>query len=326
MNGINVLSLFDGISCGQVALQRANIKVNQYFASEVKKHAITLTQARHPNTIQLGDVTKINYRDGILYTSNGNLNVGNIDLLIGGSPCQDFSVLKASGGLSANGLEGDKSKLFYEYLRLKNEIKPKNFLLENVRMKKESKKQLDDYLNVEGLLIDSKLVSYQRRPRIYWTDIPNAIIPEDKNINFQDFKDTEYDYCKKFKLNKTKSRERMWNNGNSRNSQRGICANVTLSEKIYCLTCKQDRAPNSGLIEFEDFCRYLTTRELELAQTLSIGYTDGLSMRQAENVLGDGWTVDVIAHIFQGLKHNLRVISTPTNVEGNEPIRWVARH
>ena len=152
---MNVLSLFDGMSCGQIALERAGIKVDNYYASEIKKHAIKVTMENYPNTIQLGDVTKIQYKDGILYTENGNFNVGKIDLLIGGSPCQDFSLLKVGG----KGLDGDKSKLFYEYLRLLNEIKPKYFLLENVRMKKESRIQLNQYLGVDGIDINSSLVS-----------------------------------------------------------------------------------------------------------------------------------------------------------------------
>ena len=104
---MNVLSLFDGMSCGQLALERAGIKVDKYYASEIKKHAIKVTMENYPDTIQLGDVTKIQYKDGILYTENGNFNVGKIDLLIGGSPCQDFSLLKVGG----KGLDGDKSKL-----------------------------------------------------------------------------------------------------------------------------------------------------------------------------------------------------------------------
>jgi DNA (cytosine-5)-methyltransferase 3A len=301
MDGIKVLSLFDGISCGQIALERAGIKVNSYFASEIKKHAIITTQARYPSTIQLGDITKISYRDGVLYTNNGNFNVGTIDLLLGGSPCQNFSIARISNGFIRDGLDGDKSKLFYEYLRLKKEITPKHFLLENVRMKKESKEQLDDYLGVDGMLIDSDTISYQKRPRIYWTDIPNLTIPTNKNINFQNHKDNNHDYCKQFKVNKTPSRERMWNKGQSTSSMRSSCANITKSDKIYCVTCDQDRAPNSGLIEFEDFCRYLTTRELEIAQTLPVGYTNGLSIRQAQDVIGDGWTVDVIVHILKNL-------------------------
>ena len=293
---MNVLSLFDGMSCGQIALERAGIKVDNYYASEIKKHAIKVTMKNYPNTIQLGDVTKIHYNDGILYTDNGNFNVGKIDLLIGGSPCQDFSLLKIGG----KGLEGDKSKLFYEYLRLLREVKPKHFLLENVKMKKESRNQLNQYLGVEGIDINSSLVSYQNRPRIYWTNIPGVTVPEDKCINFQDYKNADPDYCGRFKVKRTPSREKMWNNGNGKNSL-GTCQNITNSEKIYCVTRKQDRAPNSGLIEFEDFCRYLTREELERAQTVPVGYTNCVSYNQAQDLLGDGWTVDVIAHIFGNL-------------------------
>lgn len=284
--GINVLSLFDGMSCGQIALERAGIKVKNYYASEIKKSAIKVTQSNYPNTIQLGDVTKLNIHD-----------LPEIDLLIGGSPCQDFSPLKVNG----LGLQGDKSKLFYEYLRIKQELNPKHFLLENVKMKKESEEALNNYLGVSGLHINSKLVSYQNRPRIYWTNIPGACVPLDKGISFQDYKETDIEVCKQYALNKTPSRERMWSNGQGRNNI-GACANVTHSEKVYCLTRKQDRTPNSGLVAFEDWCRYLTRGELEQAQTVPLGYTNSVSINQAQDLLGDGWTVDVIAHLFSGLK------------------------
>lgn len=297
--GITVLSLFDGMSCGQIALERARIKVNNYYASEIKKHAIKVTKEHYPNTIHIGDVTKVSYKNGILYSENGNFEVGEIDLLIGGSPCQNFSIARATR-YKIDGLEGDKSKLFYEYLRLLREVNPKYFLLENVKMKKESEEQLNNYMGVKGIHINSNLVSYQNRPRIYWTNIPGVEIPQDRNINFQDYKDTDYNYCKQFKVNRTPSREKMWNNGNGKNTI-GTCANVTNSNKIYCITRKQDRSPNSGLIEFEDFCRYLTRREIELAQTLPVGYTDSLSYNQMQDLCGDGWTVDVIVHIFKRL-------------------------
>lgn len=283
--GINVLSLFDGMSCGQIALERAGIKVNNYYASEIKKSAIKVTQSNYPNTIQLGDVTKLNAS-----------SLPKVDLLIGGSPCQDFSLLKVNG----RGLQGDKSKLFYEYLRIKQELNPKYFLLENVKMKKQSEEDLDNYLGVKGLHINSRLVSYQNRPRIYWTNIPKASIPLDKGINFQNYKETNTEVCKQYVLNRTPSRERMWSNGQGRNNTGG-CANVTYSDKVYCLTRKQDRAPNSGLVAFGDWCRYLTREELEQAQTVPLGYTSTVSINQAQDLLGDGWTVDVIAHLFKGL-------------------------
>lgn len=244
-------------------------------------------------------MTKVSYKNGILYTENGNYNIGNVDLLIGGSPCQDFSsasILTPYKDREKYGLKGDKSKLFYEYLRIKNELNPTFFLLENVKMKPKSEEQLNEYMGVNGIHIDSSLVSYQHRKRIYWTNIPNVTVPKDRHINFQDYKDTDVNYCRQFKVNKTPSRLRMWNGGIQECI--GNCPNITFREKINCLTRKQDRCPNSGLIEFEDFCRYLTRREIELAQTLPIGYTDCLSYIQMQDVCGDGWTVDVIAHIF----------------------------
>lgn len=287
---MRVLSLFDGISCGRVALERAGIPVEVYYASEIKGSAIKCSQFNYPDIIQIGDVKKINpddYRD--------------IDLLIGGSPCQDFSPVKWINWQS-QGLEGDKSSLFYEYLRILKQVKPKYFLLENVKMKKECEEQLNQFLGVKGVHINSSLVSYQNRPRIYWTNIPNISQPKDMNINFQDYKETNPDECRKYKVNRTPSREKMWNNGNGRN-QKGACANITNATKVYCVTRKQDRFPNSGLIECEDFCRYLTRREIEQAQTLPVGYTDCLTYTQMQDVCGDGWTVDVIAHIFKGLKN-----------------------
>lgn len=280
------------MSCGQIALNRAGIKYDKYFASEIDKHAIKVTQHNYPNTVQLGDVTKLEAN-----------NLPKIDLLMGGSPCQDFSVAKTMDSKSriSLGLDGNKSSLFYYYLDILNKLKEKNpniiFLLENVKMNKKSKLELDDYLGVKGVLINSNLVSFQNRPRYYWSNI-KFTIPLDKNINFQDYK--ENGDLSKYKLKKTKSRVKMWSNGEGRNSANYGCANVTFSNKIQCLTSKQDRCPNSGLVEYEDFCRYLTRRELELSQTVPVGYTDCLTYNQMQKVLGNGWTVDVIVHI---LKH-----------------------
>lgn len=299
---MNVLSLFDGMSGGQQAFERNGTtfdgRKNIYFAAEIKNHAKKVTKENYPNTIHIGDVEKVCYRKGILHTEVGDFKV-KIDALIGGSPCQDFTLLKAN---NAKGTEGEKSQLFYEYLRIQREVNAKYFLLENVKMKKESKEQLDFYMNCEGLAINSNLVSYQNRPRIYWTNIPGVTIPEDRNINFQDYKEIDYEICKEYKVKPTPSRLKMWNNGGGRNSFRSGCDNKTYATKINCLTRKQDRAPNSGLIEFEDFCRYITVRECEQAQTVKVGYTNCLSKAQAYDVLGDGWTIDVIAHILKGIE------------------------
>jgi len=153
--GLNVLSLFDGMSCGQLALQKAGIKVNKYYAAEIDKHAITVTMANFPNTIQLGDVTKVFAKD-----------LDKIDLIIGGSPCQGFSF--AGKGLN---FEDPRSKLFFEFVRLVNECNPKYFLLENVRMKKEHELVISQYMKVAPIEINSALLSAQNRQRLYWTNI-----------------------------------------------------------------------------------------------------------------------------------------------------------
>lgn len=304
-DGITVLSLFDGISCGQIALERSGIPVKAYYASEIKSIAIKCTMEHYPNTIQIGDVTKVSYSDGVLHTEKGEFDIGQIDILIGGSPCQDFSSLKFINNKKALGLLGTKSRLFYEYLRLLNEVKPKYFLLENVKMSKEKEQQLSDYLGVDGIHINSALVSYQNRPRIYWTNIPNVEVPQDRGINFQDYMERDIESLRPYKVNRTPSRERMWNNGQG-HTYLGACNNVTHSEKIYCITRKQDRFPNSGLIEYEDFCRYLSRSEIEGGQTLPIGYTNCLTYNQMQDVCGDGWTVNVIAHIFSYMKPYLK--------------------
>ena len=300
---MTVLSLFDGISCGRIALERVGIKDINYYASEVKKCAIRCSHDNYPDIIHIGDVKKISYDNGVLYTEHGLFNIGTIDLLIGGSPCQDFSTAAARWHKEQNGLyglNGNKSSLFYEFLRLKEEIKPKYFLLENVVMKKESEWDLSMYLGCRPIKINSNLLSFQNRNRLYWTNIPNVTRPTDKNINFQDYKDNNIIRCEESKVNRTPSRERMWNNGKGAETYRN-CYNITHSIKIGCLTRNQDRCPNSGLIKYKDFCRYLTRRELELAQTLPPGYCDCLSYKQVQDVTGDGWTVDVIAHLFKGL-------------------------
>lgn len=307
MNRITVLSLFDGISCGQLALKRAGIKVEKYYASEIKKIAIKVTMEHFPDTVQIGDIEKVRYNRETkeLITENGVYQTEGIDLVIGGSQCQNFSIARVSMGTKEiEGLKGDKSKLFYEYLRILREVQLKYFLLENVKMKKASENELNQYMGVNGLHINSELVTFAKRPRIYWTNIQGVKAPEDKKINFQDFKDTDPEYCKDFKVKRTPSRERMWNSGKGRETESN-CENITNAEKIGCITRKQDRCPNSGLIEFEDFCRYLTRREIELAQTLPIGYTDSLTYNQMQDVCGDGWTVDVITHILRYAKETL---------------------
>lgn len=159
MEGLRVLSLFDGISCGQVALERAGIPVEVYYASEIDKYAISVTQKNYPNTIQLGDVKTVKGAD-----------LPKIDLLMGGSPCQDLSIIKST---SRKSLNGEKSRLFWEFVRVLKETKPKYFLLENVAgMTEESKNIISEELGVKPVFIDSKYFSAQKRPRLYWTNLP----------------------------------------------------------------------------------------------------------------------------------------------------------
>ncbi len=195
-SGINVLSLFDGISCGQLALQRSGIKVSNYYASEIDKHAIKVTQANFPDTIQLGNIT------GVEYTSGGE-DVGilsddrqmyfhayPVDLILAGSPCQGFSF--AGKQLNFN---DPRSKLFFEFVRILKEVRVHNpqvkFLLENVKMKRESMDIISEYLGVQPIEINSSLVSAQNRKRLYWTNIESIIQPKDKKILLKDiiFKD-----------------------------------------------------------------------------------------------------------------------------------------
>ena len=185
---MNVLSLFDGLSCGQIALNKVGIKYDKYFASEIDKPAIKVTQHNYPNTIQIGDVTQVKGSD-----------LPKIDLLIGGSPCQSFS--NAGKG---EGFDG-KSGLFWEYVRLLKEVKPTYFLLENVKMKKEWQVIISKELGVDPILINSNLVSAQNRERLYWTNIPNIEKPINKNIFIEDILDETFDEKywlpeKKFKL------------------------------------------------------------------------------------------------------------------------------
>lgn len=170
---MNVLSLFDGISCGQLALRRAGVRIDKYYASEIDKYAIQVTQHNFPNTIQLGDVTKVDFTQF----------VGKIDLLIGGSPCQDLSVAKKD----RKGLDGSRSGLFFKYVEALRTIKPKYFLLENVAsMRKEDRDTITKIMGVEPIMINSALLSAQQRKRYYWTNIPNVTQPEDKHILLKD--------------------------------------------------------------------------------------------------------------------------------------------
>ena len=184
--GLVVISLFDGISCGRVALERAGIPIKSYYASEIDKHAIKVSKDNWQDIVHIGDVTKVSFKDGVLQTETGDYNVGKVDLLLAGSPCQGFSM---AGKQLA--FDDPRSMLYFEFERILAEIKAENsdvkFLLENVKMKKEYKDTISSRLGVEPVAINSNLVSAQNRYRLYWTNISDSIEqPEDKGILLRD--------------------------------------------------------------------------------------------------------------------------------------------
>ena len=397
---MNVLSLFDGMSCGQIALNQLGIKVDKYYASEIDKYAITIAKKNFPNTIHLGDVTTVKAED-----------LEPIDLLIGGSPCQGFSF----AGRQLN-FDDPRSALFFEFVRLLKECKPKYFLLENVRMKQQYQDVITEHLGVKPIMINSALVSAQNRVRLYWTNIPNITQPQDKGLILKDIlenledvdplKDTERNqrHCKEvdekslcmtstmykgagnngMTLVPIKNPERIKErttyfqfdvSGKGYNSQQDrvrkldkpsgtLAAQAASIPKILCgafrgryydhegkrtdhkesvagkttqhLEIRDDEKTNTlttvqkdnvlvreksktvrtggrgsydrhewdsvGNKGTELYYRKLTPTECERLQTVPDGYTEGVSNTQRYKMLGNGWTVEVIKHIFSEVR------------------------
>lgn len=291
--GMKVLSLFDGISCGMVALERAGIDVEKYFASEIDEHAIKISKKNHPNIVHLGDVTK--------WRSWG-INWNEIDLLIGGSPCQGFSF----AGKMLN-FDDIRSKLFFVYVDILNHIKSLNpnvrFLLENVKMKSEWQDVISECLGVQPVRINSSLVSAAKRDRLYWANF-NIEMPTEKNITFDDINKHSDNWLSDSyieKVSKWKAQKKPLNNATF----------IGTNSKLPCLTARGYNQCHSGMILVSDGSkyRYLTNNEAELAMTLPIDYTEGISDRERARCIGNGWTVDVIAHILSCIpKKNETVI------------------
>ncbi len=328
---MNVLSLFDGMSCGQIALNRAGIRYDRYFASEIDKWAIQITQKNYPNTIQLGDVTKIVASD-----------LPKIDLIMGGSPCQGFSL--AGKGLN---FEDPRSRLFFEFVRLVRELRPTYFLLENVKMKREWRDIISNELGCEPILFNSSSVSAQNRERLYWTNIPNidlidmnstilADITEDadsiKNLPYYiaDY-DLSESLCSFFdgkelhnggdirflRIGKhtsknglicvgglLKSTNKLWlENGKllQRNFSQGNRVYSDDGKSVTLNAHSGGIGGKTGLYLIDGKIRKLTPIECERLQTVPDNYTLGVSEFQRYTMLGNGWTVDVIAHIFKGI-------------------------
>ena len=276
---MNVLSLFDGMSCGQIALNKVGIKYDNYYASEIDVHAIKVTQHNYPNTIQLGDIHNIKGSD-----------LPKIDLCFGGSPCQSFS----SAG-NRTGFDG-KSGLFWEFVRVLNEVQSKYFLLENVKMKKEWEDIITKEMGVEPIRINSNLVSAQNRERLYWTNSPNLTQPEDKNIKLSDvLTDDNFRTIPKCFYNKWGTKERINKN-----------PNWVKNEKSNCLTTKNCHTNQYLFNEDKTLCRLLNPTEFERLQTIPEGYTSVVSNTERYKMIGNGWTVDVISFIFEQILINER--------------------
>lgn len=334
---MNVLSLFDGISCGRVALERAKIKVAKYYSSEIDKYAIQIANKNYPQDQEnrLGDVTKWREWD---------IDWTNIDLLIGGSPCQGFSF----AGKQLN-FDDPRSKLFFEYVDILNHIKKFNpnlkFLLENVKMKQEYEEIISDYLGVQPIKINSSLVSAQNRKRLYWTNIPGVTQPQDKGIKLNEILENEVN--EKFYISTEKAIQIC--NIEAKKGKIGYFGTDSQGQRIYtihdksvtisalgggwgaktglywipCITPDRVNKRQNGQrfkpsnakfytltaqdkhgILINGQIRKLTPLECERLQTLPDNYTksNGVIDNNRIKALGNGWTVDIIAHILKGIE------------------------
>jgi hypothetical protein len=308
---MKVLSLCDGMSCGQIALERAGIKVDVYFAAEIKDIAIKVTKANYPNTIHIGDVNKISYKDGTLYTENGNFYVGHIDLVMFGSPCQTFSIAMTAEkriGLA----DKEKSGLFFECYRILQEVKPTYFLMENVAsMKNEDRDLITSMMGVEPIRINSEIIAPTLRDRYYWTNIPSVTVPKRVDIKLQNILTSGYTNRDKghcmtvVDCRPLTTPVKMFH----RYYYKGF-GNLIFESKDHFTKCaeyynKHYRGMKAydipvGETDIFNGVRFMNQTELERCQTVPEGYTKCLTRNEAADVLGDGWTVDVIAHI---LKH-----------------------
>lgn len=336
---MNVLSLFDGMSCGRIALERCGFKVENYFASEIDKHAIKVAKANYPDTVHLGDVTQV-----------VATNFPKIDLLLGGSPCQGFSF---AGGQLA--FDDPRSKLFFEFVRLLKELKPRWFLLENVPMKREFQDVISDHLGVKPVRLNSNIVSAQNRDRLYWTNIPVKSFPKNKRIYLKDILQDvteigeEHYHSMKSVVHMERSDEQTSFNFEEFETKSGLIMagqadlkGHDYNRRVYHPDGKAPtlaaasggnlepkilqvpRGKNKGGIKANDGkvpamsassweynnvvtdglrWRKLTPLECERLQTVPDNYTNHVSNTQRYRMLGNGWTIDVICHLLKGMKN-----------------------
>jgi len=295
---MNVLSLFDGMSCGRIALDQLGIKVDNYYACEIDKYAMQVSQANYPEIIQLGDVCDVKSED-----------LPKIDLILAGSPCQGFSF---AGKQLA--FDDPRSALFFEFIRLLKECKPKYFLLENVRMKKEYLQVISEQVSacypeipfgIEPNMICSSLVSAQSRKRYYWTNIPNVTQPEQKGIVLRDILET--------RVNQDRLSDMNTQDDSSHSPiQVGIATDINghdILKRVYSEdgksptvnTCQGGNREPKVVVD-KAYWRKLTPLECERLQTVPDNYTDHVSNSQRFKMLGNGWTIEVIKHIFKNME------------------------
>ena len=309
---MKVLSLFDGISCGMVAFERAGIPVERYVAYEIDENAIKVSKHNYPQIEHYGDVTKADFTQ-----------YKGFDLLIGGSPCTYWSIAKNGRETSPDGIGG---KLFMEFARALQESECRYFLYENNNSIHHNIKDfISEQLGVQPIMINSVLVSAQQRKRCYWTNIPGVCQPKDKGILLKDILESgvawhDKSYC----MTASYDGAVFWNT--MQRSQRSMIAepirigqygNGGQEQRIYSVHGKSvtlsanggGQGAKTGLYKIDlpdgDYIiRKLTPVEAERLQTLPDNYTEGISKRQRYKCIGNGWTVDVIAHILKGLKEN----------------------
>tara|TARA_R110002110_G_scaffold200695_1_gene411428 strand:- start:20830 stop:21735 length:906 start_codon:yes stop_codon:yes gene_type:complete len=276
----NILSVFDGISCARLALDRIGVQYHNYYSSEVDRWCLEIANKHYPDNIQLGDITKIDGK-----------KLSNIELLVGGSPCQGFSLI----GEQLN-FDDERSSLIFHFFRLLEECKPKYFLLENVKMKPECRDYISNRLGVQPIEINSSLVSGQNRRRLYWTNIPNITQPADLEIEGNSiFEDDKYEMATVRKAKGDLPRRVVSPNGN----------------KLGCLTASYFKGANGdgrpakatifGEYSHTDLTM-LTPKECERLQTIPDDYTIGVSKTQRYKMIGNSFTVDVIVHLLKNMK------------------------
>ena len=263
-----------------VALKRAGIEVKTYYASEIDKHAKEISKKNYPEIIQLGDVREVK-------------PIPDLFLLIGGSPCQDLSICKKN----RKGLDGERSGLFYEYIRILKESKPKYFILENVNsMSKESKAKITEVIGVEPIMIDASLVSAQSRKRLFWTNIPVKGLPENKGVMLKDILQPNIEGKEITKFTKSKEQftpiTRKLGYVGDKDHQATRVYDIEGKAPALNVVC------NNGLIKTNSF-RKLTHIECERLQGLPDDYTEGVSNTQRYKCLGNAFNVDVIVHILK---------------------------